>query len=191
MIRLTPWCTFPEMMKTDSFQKDLLALNARGLLEMLVVDEAHCISQWGHDFRPSFRWLLFASLSNLCNLMRVTFRNLEAFKRTFPEVPVMALTATATRKCQRDIIDTLRCEKKAFASFLCWINVCCFRLSSPFTYLQSFNRPNIFYEVRMRDLAASPYQNLRDFLAQQQPGIERLEVVFLTAMMIWCISQTP
>ncbi|HET9960109.1 MAG TPA: ATP-dependent DNA helicase RecQ, partial [Polyangiaceae bacterium] len=57
-------------------------------LGLIAVDEAHCISQWGHDFRPAYR-------------------NLQGLKRRFPKTPVLALTATATPEVVRDIIDQL------------------------------------------------------------------------------------
>ena len=79
-------------------------------LSFFAVDEAHCISEWGHDFRPEYRRLR------------------EMMDKINPEIPVIALTATATPKVQSDIIKNLG-------------------LRSPEIYMSSFNRPNLYYEV--------------------------------------------
>lgn len=79
-------------------------------ISLFAIDEAHCISEWGHDFRPDY-----LSLSRIPEM--------------FPEVPVAAFTATATQKVQEDIINRLG-------------------LRRPHIVRASFNRPNLFYEVK-------------------------------------------
>ncbi|MCO5232678.1 MAG: RecQ family ATP-dependent DNA helicase [Chitinophagales bacterium] len=80
-------------------------------ISMLAVDEAHCISQWGFDFRPSYR-------------------NIASIREYFPDIPIIALTASATLEVQNDIIASLELKK----------NVKIFRAS--------FERPNISFVVR-------------------------------------------
>ena len=80
-------------------------------ISFLAIDEAHCISEWGHDFRPEYR--------NLRNI-------LEQFNQ---HIPVIALTATATPKVQEDIMKNLH-------------------ISNAKVFKASFNRPNLYYEVR-------------------------------------------
>ncbi len=80
-------------------------------ISFYAVDEAHCISEWGHDFRPEYR--------RIRPIIETIGKN----------VPIIALTATATPKVQQDIIKTLQMQ-----------NAACF--------LSSFNRPNLYYEVR-------------------------------------------
>ncbi|GLB38647.1 putative helicase family. RecQ subfamily protein [Lyophyllum shimeji] len=79
----------PERLCTSDFLHLLDGVHAEGELNRLVVDEAHCISEWGHDFRRDYR-------------------RLSMFRRRFSSVPIMALTATATPEVQADIIRSLQ-----------------------------------------------------------------------------------
>ncbi len=74
----------PERVSMPGFQRLLGTLDLR----LIAIDEAHCISEWGHDFRPDYR-----ALSDL--------------RRQFPQTPVMALTATATERVRQDIVEQL------------------------------------------------------------------------------------
>jgi RecQ family ATP-dependent DNA helicase len=78
----------PEFCAMDHFRKILRVINEHCELARIAIDEAHCISEWGHDFRPAFQQLSF-------------------FKREFPGVPVICCTATATSRVRHDIISTL------------------------------------------------------------------------------------
>lgn len=99
----------PERLQNDRFMLELRQIEVR----LIVVDEAHCISQWGYDFRPSY----------------LTIKSLRKLK---PEVPVLALTATATPEVAQDIMDQLE-----------FLNGKSFR--------KSFVRENISYIVRSSD----------------------------------------
>ncbi|EJD6368242.1 ATP-dependent DNA helicase RecQ [Providencia rettgeri] len=95
----------PERLLTDYFLSQLSNWN----ISLLAVDEAHCISQWGHDFRPEYR-----SLGQL--------------RQSLPDIPVMALTATADETTRADIIRLLE-------------------LRDPLVHVSSFDRPNIRYTL--------------------------------------------
>lgn len=81
-------------------------------LSFVAIDEAHCISEWGHDFRPEYR-------------------NLRSIIKQLGDIPVIGLTATATPKVQEDILKNLD-------------------MTNANTFKASFNRPNLFYEVRTK-----------------------------------------
>uniref|UniRef100_A0A4W5NBE3 RecQ-like DNA helicase BLM n=1 Tax=Hucho hucho TaxID=62062 RepID=A0A4W5NBE3_9TELE len=84
-------------------------LYERGLLARFVIDEAHCVSQWGHDFRPDYK-------------------RMYELRQKFPKVPIMALTATATPRVQKDILNQLQ-------------------MTQPQVFTMSFNRNNLKYAV--------------------------------------------
>jgi ATP-dependent DNA helicase RecQ len=96
----------PERLSVDSFKQFLENIN----VQLIAIDEAHCISEWGHDFRPEYR-------------------NLKKLRKDFPTIPVIALTATATIKVRKDIIEQLSLQKAQI-------------------FLRSFNRENLTYFVQ-------------------------------------------
>ncbi len=96
----------PERLALPYFREWLQAIP----VAYIAVDEAHCISEWGHDFRPDYR-------------------NLIQLRQDFPDVPVIALTATATERVRDDIVRQLA-------------------LRTPKFFVSSFNRPNLTYLVR-------------------------------------------
>ncbi|KAJ9172601.1 hypothetical protein P3X46_015818 [Hevea brasiliensis] len=116
----------PELIATPGFMSKLTRIHTRGFLNLIAIDEAHCISTWGHDFRPSYR-----KLSSLRNCL--------------PDVPILALTATAVPNVQKDVIQSL-----------------C--LQDPLVLKSSFNRSNIYYEVRYKDLLDDAYVDLSSVL---------------------------
>jgi ATP-dependent DNA helicase RecQ len=109
----------PERLMLDGFLERALNWN----ITQIAIDEAHCISEWGHDFRPEYR-------------------ELKKLRRHLPDVPIMALTATATERVRKDIVDQLHLD-----------NARC--------YVASFNRPNLTYRVVPK---SSPYEQVFAFI---------------------------
>ncbi|OXV07806.1 hypothetical protein Egran_04432, partial [Elaphomyces granulatus] len=90
----------PEFCQTEAFRRNIMILHAQKLLNRIAIDEAHCISEWGHDFRPAYRELSW-------------------FKRTLttPAVAITAVTATATPRVRRDIIGMLGLDPSTLKTF--------------------------------------------------------------------------
>ncbi len=109
----------PERLMLDTFLERALNWN----IAEIAIDEAHCISEWGHDFRPEYR-------------------ELKKLRTHFPDVPMIALTATATERVRIDIIKQLK-------------------LREPRYYVASFNRPNLTYRVIPK---SSPYEQVLTFI---------------------------
>jgi len=109
----------PERLMMENFLERALNWN----IAQIAIDEAHCISEWGHDFRPEYR-------------------ELKKLRTLFPDVPIMALTATATERVRDDIVKHLE-------------------LRDPRCYVASFNRPNLTYRVVAK---SSAYEQVLDFI---------------------------
>ncbi|KAJ4729096.1 ATP-dependent DNA helicase [Melia azedarach] len=104
------YVTPEKISKSKRFMSKLEKCHHAGRLSLISIDEAHCCSQWGHDFRPDYK-------------------SLGILKTQFPDVPMVALTATATQKVQNDLIEMLHIRK-------------CIK------FVSTINRPNLFYMVR-------------------------------------------
>jgi len=113
----------PERLLLEGWEDNLKKWN----VSCLAIDEAHCVSEWGHDFRPEYRQL--ASL-----------------RTALPDVPLMALTATATARVRTDIITHLE-------------------LRNPAIFVASFNRPNLTYRVIPKD---QPLKQIIDFVRKRE-----------------------
>jgi len=109
----------PERLMLDAFLERALNWN----IAQFAIDEAHCISEWGHDFRPEYR-------------------ELKKLRRDLPDVPIMALTATATERVRADIVKELK-------------------LRNARAYVASFNRPNLTYRVVPK---TAPHEQLLAFI---------------------------
>jgi ATP-dependent DNA helicase RecQ len=100
----------PERLLSEQFLLFLEQIHSTIGIAGFAIDEAHCVSEWGHDFRPEYRQMI-------------------SVRSQFPQVPMMALTATATERVRQDIIEQLD-------------------LRQPIVHLASFNRQNLSYEIR-------------------------------------------
>ena len=121
----------PEMLNKSTFMQSLLPrLHQSKQLARFIIDEAHCLSSWGHDFRPDYKALSF-------------------MKRDFPDIPIMALTATANSKVRRDVISILGLRNAKMIK-------------------QSFNRPNLIYSVFER--TANFFDEVVSFIKMKHPN---------------------
>src|SRR5688500_9476390 len=107
-----------------------LDLLGRVTLSFFAIDEAHCISEWGHDFRPEYR-------------------ELRRLRQLFPDVPIGAFTATATKRVQADIVAQLRLQDAA-------------------RFVGAFNRANLFDEVRPKETAGQAHSQLMGYLREHE-----------------------
>jgi ATP-dependent DNA helicase RecQ len=112
----------PETLKKDETIDFLKSIN----ISFVAVDEAHCISEWGHDFRPEYR-------------------RIKQMIKEIKDVPMMALTATATPKVQQDIQKNLQ-------------------MNDAKVYKSSFNRTNLYYEVRPKGKKADVMKDLVSYV---------------------------
>ena len=119
----------PERINTPRMKGLLASLHERGLLSLFAIDEAHCVSQWGHDFRPEYR-------------------SLSLLHETFPDVPRMALTATADALTRQDMIERLKLEDAQ-------------------QFVSSFDRPNIRYSIVEK---TDPTRQLLRFIQAEHDG---------------------
>ena len=119
----------PERLMQDGFLAFLGKLHAANGIALFAIDEAHCVSQWGHDFRPEYR-------------------GLTVLHQNFPDIPRVALTATADTPTRGEIIERLALEQARH-------------------FVASFDRPNIRYRVTQK---ANARQQLQAFLKAEHPN---------------------
>ena len=122
----------PERLLNERFGLFLDRVNRDVGIGAIAIDEAHCVSEWGHDFRPEYS-------------------RLSQIRQRYPQIPLQALTATATKRVRQDIIKRLQ-------------------LRSPDIHVASFDRSNIYYEIQPKD--RNIYPKLRQAIkAESGAGI--------------------
>ncbi|CAB9528346.1 Bloom syndrome protein homolog [Seminavis robusta] len=119
--------------KSNKLKSELQKLYQQNRLGRFVVDEAHCSSNWGHDFRTDYGKL---------GILRATFK----------EVPILAVTATASERVRHDVCDILQISRQ-----------CCF-------FRSSADRPNLKYQVRVKGSASECLDNMAAFIHDKHPG---------------------
>ncbi len=119
----------PERLNTPRFLALLQCLYEQKLLSLFAIDEAHCVSQWGHDFRPEYR-------------------SLALLHERYPDVPRLALTATADDLTRQDMVERLQLQGAA-------------------QLVSSFDRPNIRYRISEK---TDPRKQLLRFIEDEHPG---------------------
>ncbi len=119
----------PERLNTPRFLALLQCLYEQKLLSLFAIDEAHCVSQWGHDFRPEYR-------------------SLALFHERYPDVPRLALTATADALTRQDMVERLQLQGAA-------------------QLVSSFDRPNIRYRINEK---TDPRKQLLRFIEDEHSG---------------------
>jgi len=138
----------PERLRVES----TLRLLDRGEIALFAIDEAHCVSQWGHDFRPDY-----LELSQL--------------HERWPDVPRIALTATATKATHAEIAERLKLQDARH-------------------FVASFDRPNIQYRIVPKD---NPKRQLLQFLCTEHPGdsgiVYRLSRAAVEETAAWLVEQ--